>query len=501
MSAPAERTRQSLAIVAGAITFGLVVDVLARSVPARLDVALAICALLLIAGVLVHRGGFVAPDGITSFGAPFAVLLIALIWRDSETLFALNLLGMGLLAVLASPAVCLVGWARSGLTRYAHGAAQLLGAAMGGTAVLVFGEIDWRVLPPSVALQRARGTLVGLVAAAPVAFVLGGLLMDADPIFGQLMSTTLVAQLDRLGEHGVAMLFWAWIGAGVLRLFLLPRVQGPPRAAPAGRCGLTEVATVLVVLDLLFLAFVVVQFRYLFGGGDLVRAVSGLSYAEYARQGFFQLVAVAALSLGVLLVTDWALGRRARSSLRQYRLLASVMLILLNVMLASALWRMRLYTAEYGLTELRFYTTAFMGWLVLVFGWFAATVLRARRHRFGPGALTAGFLVLGALNLVNPDAIIAGTNLSQSGRALPVDAPYAASLSADAVPTILRLLPRLSLDEQCALVAEMGARWASDVERRGRWTISLAQAGRRLRGRVWLDPVPRAANCFPDVRP
>ena len=41
---------------------------------------------------------------------------------------------------------------------------------------------------------------------------------------------------------------------------------------------------------------------------------------------------------------------------------------------------MRLYTVQFGLTELRFYTLAFMGWLVLVFGWFVATVLRGRRE-------------------------------------------------------------------------------------------------------------------------
>ena len=106
------------------------------------------------------------------------------------------------------------------------------------------------------------------------------------------------------------------------------------------------------------------------------------------------------------------------------------MLLLLDVMLASALFRMRLYTAEYGLTELRFYTTAFMGWLVLVFGWFVATVLRGRRERFGTGALLAGWLVLAALNLVNPDAVIAGVNLDRAARGRPLDVAYAATLSA-----------------------------------------------------------------------
>jgi hypothetical protein len=325
--------------------------------------------------------------------------------------------------------------------------------------------------------------------------------MDADPVFGHFMGTTLAAELDRLGAHAVLILLWAWIAAGVLRLYLLaPAIQPLSPDAPRGRFGLMEVGTVLCVLDLLFLAFVAVQFRYLFGGTELVTSVMGLSYAEYARQGFFQLVAVAALSLPVLLLADWALGRRDSTSLRRYRLLASVMLVLLNVMLASALWRMRLYTAEYGLTELRLYTTAFMGWLVLVLGWFAATVLRERRQRFGAGAVAAAFLVLIALNLVNPDSMIARTNLSRTSAGRPVDANYPASLSADAVPTILRLLPRLPLNEQCAVVQSVGTRWGSELERGDRWTISLAKAARHLRSPEWRTQVPTAANCFPEVR-
>jgi hypothetical protein len=238
---------------------------------------------------------------------------------------------------------------------------------------------------------------------------------------------------------------------------------------------------VLLVVDLLFLAFVAVQFRYLFGGAALVRGLTGLGYAEYARQGFFQLVAVAALSLPLLLGADRALGRRDPASLRRFRWLAAGMLVLLNVMLASALWRMRLYTAEYGLTELRLYTTAFMGWLVLVFGWFGATVLRGRTERFGFGAVAAGFFVLATLNLVNPDALIASTNLAGAGRSRAVDTLYLRMLSADALPTIRNALPALPPAERCAVQAMLSERWPSELARRSRWNIAISRAPAELR--------------------
>jgi hypothetical protein len=205
-----------------------------------------------------------------------------------------------------------------------------------------------------------------------------------------------------------------------------------------------------------------------------------MSYSEYARRGFFELVTVAALSLPLLLLADWSLDQGDRSRVRRFRLLAGLMLLLLDVMLASALIRMRLYTAEYGLTELRFYTTAFMGWLVLVFGWFAATVLRGRRSRFGPGALASGFLVLLALNLMNPDAVMARTNVARAVAGRSFDAAYAARLSADALPTLLGLLRELPADDGCALSAAFYRRWNPELASGVRWDIGISRASRLL---------------------
>src|SRR5262249_40205161 len=145
---------------------------------------------------------------------------------------------------------------------------------------------------------------------------------------------------------------------------------------PRYRLGFVEVATALALLDLLFLAFVLVQFRYFFGGAVVVESSPRLTYAQYARPGFFGLVTVAALALPLLLLAH-ALIRDARpAQVRLFCALAGALVALLFVIMVSAVQRMRLYQREYGLTELRVYTTAFMGWLAAVFLWFCATVLR-----------------------------------------------------------------------------------------------------------------------------
>jgi hypothetical protein len=217
------------------------------------------------------------------------------------------------------------------------------------------------------------------------------------------------------------------------------------------KMGVVEIGVVLGLVNLLFLSFVVVQVKYFFGGAALVQASTGLTYAEYARRGFFELVTVAALVLPLLLAAHWLLRKDNPLHERIFRALASIQLVLLFVIMASAVGRMRLYQDEYGLTELRIYTTAFMGWLALVFIWFALTVLRGARERFMCGALVAGFLMVGALHLVNPDALIVRVNMGQAQSGRSFDAAYVASLSADSVPALFEALPAMNHYQQCVV--------------------------------------------------
>jgi hypothetical protein len=169
-------SRSGPPLLGAALAFGVVANVLSRTVPGRLDVALGAGALVLLLCFLVERGRIAAQPGLGRLGIPLAFLTGSLIWRDSAILFALNLLGIVLLAALASPRVRAVGQSRAGLSDYVRGAGQVAGGTAFGAAALLFVETDWRALPDG-GLRQVRGATVGLLAAAPVAVVLGGLLM------------------------------------------------------------------------------------------------------------------------------------------------------------------------------------------------------------------------------------------------------------------------------------------------------------------------------------
>ncbi|QIN79139.1 DUF4173 domain-containing protein [Rubrobacter marinus] len=207
-------------------------------------------------------------------------------------------------------------------------------------------------------------------------------------------------------------------------------------------------------------------------------ASTGLTYAEYARRGFFELVTVTALVLPLLLLAHWLLRSEKPAHRRILRGLSASLVTLLFIVMFSALQRMRLYTAEFGLTELRLYTTAFMAWIFVVLVFFLLTVLRERRPLFAPSALATGFLAVALLNIMSPDALIVRTNLARAERGEELDVAYLASLSADAVPALSAGLPRLPEGARRDLEARLEARWAGEAP--GDWrTYNLSRSRAR----------------------
>jgi hypothetical protein len=292
--------------------------------------------------------------------------------------------------------------------------------------------------------------------AIPPALVFGALLASADPVFGQIVDGLVRWNLGEILTRGAFVGMAAWFAGGYLR-HLLTTPASVPRLPPSGGfLGVVELAIVLGTLDLMFLTFVILQLPYWFGGAAFIQSSATLTYAEYARRGFFELVAIAALALPLLLLADWSLRRAAPRAEVIFRRLALAMIALLGMMMLSAVQRMLLYQSQYGLTELRVYTTAFMGWIGVLLGWFILTVFRGQRERFAFGALVTGFCVLIVLSVINPNVLIVSTNLQRPN----FDVAYNTSLGADAVPLLVEALPNLPLDQRRIVAKNLLRDWS-----------------------------------------
>jgi hypothetical protein len=135
-----------------------------------------------------------------------------------------------------------------------------------------------------------------------------------------------------------------------------------------------------------------------------------------------------------------------------------------------------------------------MGWLAVVFAWFWATVLRGQRSRFAPGALAAALVTLLALNVANPDAIIARVNVERAADHGDLDAAYLARLSADAVPVLLARLPGLDQPQRYALGLALIKRWGGE-DGEGIGTDRSWSWGRLRAGEAWRNARPATAGC------
>ena len=421
-------------------------------------------------GVWLVRRHKVEPGPDAGWLAITALLLgAAFLRRDAEELAAYNVMALILTLALAAASLQRERVSTWYPFDYLRGVITATFASIVGSLVLIFNDIQWRELPESGRARHVRGALLGALIAAPLLVVFAGLFASADQVFKNILSNVLAFDMESVIQHTFLLIFWAALAAGYLRWGMLGRPVGLQFATPRPLASIVPIATALGLLSGLFLMFVVVQLRYFFGGAAVIDQTHGLTYAAYARQGFFQLVAASALVLPVLLGADHLVHGGTASQVRVFRQLAGLLLALLAIIMASALGRMRLYVAAYGLTSDRLYATAFMILLIGIFVWFCWTMLRGVRHRFGFGALMQGFAVLAGLHLLNPDAFIARTNLNRPAAERPFDARYASTLGADAVPVLLDALPRLNTEDRCIVVTRLLDRWVDGEHANSDW--------------------------------
>ncbi len=456
----ATTSRLALSIFGTALLLGVLGDVLLRPMPWGLNMLLWVLAIVLSIIVVARWRKIPLTGGGRWLFGPALLFAALFALRDSIMLNAANLLAILIcLALIAYRA--LQGRLRvATLTDYATGLVTTTALTLFGAFMLVFDDIKWKQVSWGRPSRHAASVGTGLLIAIPALFVFGSLLASADAVFQELIGDLFNWDLYEIFSHAFWIGFWAWVMAGFLRMTFLFREGAAKPAGYRGLLGAVEVSIVLGSLIALFAGFVIVQFRYLFGGVEALRSVVNLSYAEYARRGFFELVTVAALALGFLLLLHWLLKKSDPHGERSFRWLSAIVIGLLYVIMASALYRMRLYQIEFGLTELRLYTTAFMGWLALVFVWFGVTVLRGQSNRFAFGALASGLAVLLVLNVLNPDDFIVRANTGRVEAANPFDASYVVGLSADAVPALIAALPTMTGDDRCLTAARILRRWS-----------------------------------------
>lgn len=286
--------------------------------------------------------------------------------------------------------------------------------------------------------------LKGVFMAIPVLILFGLLFSSADLLFQKYATNLFTFQISEDTLFLVLRLVvftCAFIG-GLSYIATTVSSAEAPTSKKSLSLGTLEVSILLGAINLLFLFFLFLQAVYLFGGAENITS-QGFTYAEYARKGFFELIAVAALSFLLLWKAEESVAKK--ESLHHstvFKVLSGALVLQVIVIMASAFMRLSLYEEAYGFTTLRLYSHAFIFLLSAVFLILLYKIFLDRRENtFAHRIYLSVIAFLACMNLLNPDAFIARQNVSRfANTPEKLDTWYLRNLSADAFPEILNVL-------------------------------------------------------------
>ncbi len=262
------------------------------------------------------------------------------------------------------------------------------------------------------------------------------LLSQADPVFAQLVRD--------LREQLLGRFIWTVVIALALAVGLSMRQSQEDAPYQLKWFSRRDAIVVVATVSLVIAGFLVVQWRYLFGSSHELLDVLNMSYSEYVRKGFVELL-VATLIGGVL---SYLLAIKLRNGMtvgKRFWLLVvgnTFLIIELFALLVSAYKRDLLYVETYGLTRVRIIGEVFLVWLacllllLLIFALWHKLKERSVLLLFGVVSVVAWL----GLQVINVDAIIAR---GAPGHHDYTDYFYIMQLSEDAAREQLTLLPNV----------------------------------------------------------
>ncbi|MGN0452876.1 MAG: DUF4153 domain-containing protein, partial [Ruminococcus sp.] len=310
-----------------------------------------------------------------------------------------------------------------------------------------FPTMPLAIIKPAMDSKRKilRYVLIGLVIALPITTVIAMLLVSSDESFRQLLGDDIVERALEFVWHVVLAVP---VGMLIFSVFLSAsrskesvKARDTFETGRAAKVNSIIVTTVYVPVILLYLTYFFSQMAYFIGAFRNILPAD-YTYAEYARQGFFELCAVVSINVAMIILTLLFCRKKENGHPGAGVKAVVTVLSLCSIMLVSiCISKMFMYTSAYGLTHKRIYTlwfTVVLAILVIV----AFVKVMAPKFKFWSAALTALLVMYLVLSFANTDAIIAKYNVKwyKEGKISWMGEEALYDLSKSAVPYLEELV-------------------------------------------------------------
>ena len=249
-----------------------------------------------------------------------------------------------------------------------------------------------------------------MLIAIPVILVIIVLLSSADSVFGSIFSsfTKAISKIleiktinDLLGRCIVIAIAFIYISGFIIVFIKTEKQEKTDEKTNGIKFSDLTIKMLLVSLNIIYLLFSVIQFKYLFINAG---RAADFDYATYARTGFFQLMFVSFINFALLHI--------CKKNEENNKFLKIMLIIFTIIIVISAAFRMHLYEQEYGYTYLRLfvYFTLMTEILILI-----PILARIFGQKIDTFKTTIQIIVIMyvALNFININKIIARNNIDK----------------------------------------------------------------------------------------
>ena len=288
--------------------------------------------------------------------------------------------------------------------------------------------------------KKSLRAMTGLVIAIPFVLFLVVMLSSADQIFYQNLIGITKWTFDFLSIIGYLKLLFGFIAGFYLFGLLYEAHQPRERTVYDNKTitGDTVILSVLIsVIVAVYTLFAAIQIRYLFAAASSLPY--GLTYTEYARRGFFELLILTGFNILLIYITVHLTKNKTGTGAGLIKGLCCYLCLMTVMLLCSSFYRMLLYSADNGLTRLRFMVFGFLMFELLGL---AVTFIYIIKPKFNIAAIYMGIGLVYylLLNIVPMDALIAKNQIDRYLNTGSGGIEYVLRLSPDAAPQISRLL-------------------------------------------------------------
>ncbi|HHW37284.1 MAG TPA: DUF4173 domain-containing protein [Bacillales bacterium] len=280
--------------------------------------------------------------------------------------------------------------------------------------------------------------LIGIGISLPFLFIIINLLMKADTQFARILSNipNFMTFRGDLVFRFIIIVIITFLFFGFLQVLLQRKVemiQKDGMIKPMSMDGVITM-TVLLLLDLVYILFVAVQFKYFFSG----TLDDGFTYAEYARRGFFELLFVAMINLTVTVSVIYSTKQVQGFLKKGIRFTLSILVLSSAVILTSAFMRMLMYEGAYGFTFLRVLVHSFMIFLMFILAYTLVKIWLDQLSLFHFYFIAALIYYVG-INAVNLDLIVIKQNIARYEETGKIDIYYLNQFSSTGVLGLIEL--------------------------------------------------------------